>query len=93
MNETSDMLISPCMCSMFYVLIFIFTVTMKELLKKSFNEIYWANTFDIRHSDISKGMVAVSLKSNWPFLFTEQGVINIKTLFLHKIFEFKAYLS
>ena len=48
---------------------------MKVLLQKSFDEMYWAQTYEIRHFDIAKKMQTVSMKANWPLLFTKKGVI------------------
>ena len=48
---------------------------MKHLLKAKFDPIYWANSFDLRRSDVSKKMPMISLKSQWPSLFKLEGVI------------------
>lgn len=47
---------------------------MKEKLKKNFNEIYWAQTSEMRGADIKKRLPAISLHSHWPSLFSKQGV-------------------
>lgn len=50
---------------------------MKQKLKKKFDDEMWAETFDIRRDDLGKNMTTTALKSNWPLLFTKQGVIVI----------------
>ena len=49
---------------------------MKEKLKKKFDSIYWAQTYEIRRADIIR-LPTISIKSQWPLLFTEEGVIVI----------------
>lgn len=49
---------------------------MKVLLQKKFDQINWAQTYEIRHLDIAKKMKMVSLHSQWPCLFSIKGVIN-----------------
>lgn len=56
---------------------------MKILLQRRFDSVYWAQTFDSRQLDLTKGWRMVTMKKNWPFLFTKQGVIFSGFEFLH----------
>lgn len=48
---------------------------MKVQLQKKFDEMQWAQTFEIRQLDIAKKMRMVTMKSHWPYLFNIKGVI------------------
>lgn len=48
---------------------------MKARLKTKFCLDEWNKTLRLRQSEMEKGWMAVSLKSHWPFLFQEKGVI------------------
>lgn len=50
---------------------------MKELLKSKFNEVFWSETFSMRQEDLKKTVPAVVIQSQWPGLFTVEGVILI----------------
>ena len=47
---------------------------MKEKLKNQFDEMYWAQTSDLRRADLAKNLPRVSLRAQWPKLFSMQGV-------------------
>lgn len=51
---------------------------MKVMLKQKFDAIYWAETFEMRQLDISKKLPTISLRSQWPFLYSEQGVFTFQ---------------
>ena len=47
---------------------------MKEKLKTKYDALYWAQTHEARMDDLSK-LSSISMKSNWPMLFTQEGVL------------------
>lgn len=48
---------------------------MKEKLKKKFSEEYWVQTYELRAADLKNCLPAVTVHTNWPFLFKPNGVI------------------
>ena len=47
---------------------------MKEKLKKKFDALLWTQTFELRALDMAKNLPTISMKNQWPGLYTIEGV-------------------